>query len=133
MKAISLYQPWATLVAMGLKKYETRSWETFYRGPLLICASKKKLPFIEIASILMAAKLSKDDLVYGRAICVVELSDILKTDGLAVSHLERKFGDFSPGRYAWKLDNPKRFTYPPYVRGHQGIFDVPAYHDGIKI
>lgn len=41
MKAITLYQPWATLVALGKKKIETRSWKTDYRGPLAIHVAKK--------------------------------------------------------------------------------------------
>lgn len=40
MKAITLTQPWATLVAIGAKKIETRSWKTGYRGPLAIHAAK---------------------------------------------------------------------------------------------
>ncbi len=40
MKAISLTQPWATLVAIGAKRIETRSWSTRYRGPLAIHAAK---------------------------------------------------------------------------------------------
>lgn len=40
-RAISLHQPWASLVALGIKKYETRSWETKYRGKLLICSAKR--------------------------------------------------------------------------------------------
>ncbi len=42
MKTLSLLQPWATLVVMGVKQIETRSWRTDYRGPLLIHASKGK-------------------------------------------------------------------------------------------
>lgn len=42
MKAITLYQPWATLVAIGEKRIETRSWSTKYRGPLAIHVSKNK-------------------------------------------------------------------------------------------
>lgn len=40
MKAITLTQPWATLVAVGAKHVETRSWTTAYRGPLAIHAAK---------------------------------------------------------------------------------------------
>ena len=40
MKAISIQQPFATLIAEGLKKYEFRTWKTDYRGELLIHASK---------------------------------------------------------------------------------------------
>lgn len=39
MKVLTLTQPWATLVAIGAKRVETRSWETLYRGPLLIHAA----------------------------------------------------------------------------------------------
>lgn len=39
MKAITLWQPWASLLAHGAKKYETRSWATKYRGPIAIHAA----------------------------------------------------------------------------------------------
>lgn len=53
MKALSIKQPWASLiftpdksrgVIEGLKSIETRTWKTNYRGPLLICASQKPEP-----------------------------------------------------------------------------------------
>lgn len=40
MKALSIKQPWASLVAAGYKTVECRTWKTNYRGPLLVCASK---------------------------------------------------------------------------------------------
>ena len=40
MKALTLTQPWATLVAIGAKKIETRSWRTDYRGPIAIHAGQ---------------------------------------------------------------------------------------------
>lgn len=40
-KALTLTQPWATLVAIGAKRYETRSWSTAYRGPLAVHASRE--------------------------------------------------------------------------------------------
>lgn len=39
MKIISLYEPWATLVAIGAKKIETRRWGTKYRGQIAIHAT----------------------------------------------------------------------------------------------
>lgn len=44
MRALSLTQPWATLVAIGAKQIETRSWRTRYRGPLAIHAAKGLAP-----------------------------------------------------------------------------------------
>lgn len=40
MKALSIRQPWAWLVAMGLKDIENRSWPTDYRGLILIHAAR---------------------------------------------------------------------------------------------
>jgi hypothetical protein len=42
MKALTLYQPWATLIAMGFKEVETRDWYTAYRGPMAIHAGMKR-------------------------------------------------------------------------------------------
>lgn len=39
MKAISLKQPWANMIAARVKTIETRKWKTSYRGTILICAS----------------------------------------------------------------------------------------------
>ena len=44
MKAISICQPWATLIAIGAKRFATRSWKTDYRGLLAIHAGKTKVP-----------------------------------------------------------------------------------------
>lgn len=41
LRAITLHQPWATLVALGVKTIETRSWPTKYRGRILIHAAKR--------------------------------------------------------------------------------------------
>ena len=41
MKALSLWQPWASAIAIGAKRIETRHWCTSYRGPLAIHAAKR--------------------------------------------------------------------------------------------
>lgn len=49
MKALTIWQPWASLIACGAKRYETRSWQTKYRGPIAIHAAAKdpnKLPLM---------------------------------------------------------------------------------------
>lgn len=65
MKAISIKQPWASLVAAGHKTVECRTWKTAYRGPLLICSSKGDF---EINDGLVSPG--------GMALGVVELIDI---------------------------------------------------------
>lgn len=44
LPAITLWQPWASLVACGAKQWETRGWRTSYRGPLRIHAAKVERP-----------------------------------------------------------------------------------------
>ena len=41
MKALTIWQPWASLIAGGAKQYETRSWATQYRGPIAIHAAAR--------------------------------------------------------------------------------------------
>lgn len=110
MKAISLWQPWATLVAIGAKQYETRSWSTNYRGPLAIHAAQRWTPEQKeiantgfIGTALRAGGYRVQPL--GCFVCICDLVDILPTELVKVDLLESSFGDFSPGRFAWKLKN----------------------------
>ena len=84
MKALSLIQPWASLAILGAKRFETRSWQTSYRGPLVICASKKvekaaqgmcwQEPFRSALGIVEDGKVSAAwPLLRGAALGVVEL------------------------------------------------------------
>jgi activating signal cointegrator 1 len=52
MKAISLWQPWASAIAFNSKRIETRPWRTHYRGPLAIHAAKRcvKYELIHLSS-----------------------------------------------------------------------------------
>lgn len=146
MKCISLWQPWATLIIIGAKHYETRSWWTSYRGPLLIHASKKldedslslclDEPF---RSALVAAGIQKiGDLPRGFILGQVQLADCLRSNGrlgrgdpyilqggTQIGYPEQDFGDFSVGRFAFHLTNFKRFQTPIPLRAFQGIFNVP--------
>lgn len=45
MKAVSVKQPWAQLICLGVKPIENRTWATKYRGRVYIHASGKPVPF----------------------------------------------------------------------------------------
>jgi hypothetical protein len=45
MKALTIKQPWAQLIALGLKDVENRTWKTNFRGRIYIHASMKPVPF----------------------------------------------------------------------------------------
>ena len=137
IKALSLWQPWASLIAVGAKKYETRSWSTSYRGPLLICAAKKiiKLPFVGSWEFRQAARKalkieggqSFPQNHHGMAIAIVDLTNCIRTEMFKRGHeeflREAVLGDFSSGRYAWELENVRAIKPFP-VKGRQGLFEV---------
>lgn len=128
MKALSLWQPWASAVALGFKKNETRSWPTNYRGPLLIHAAKKVIPWpsISIQAMFEGIAFQPDDLPLGQVLCRVDLIDCkrISIHNRPPEGMERLLGDYTPGRYMWITDNLQVLTSFP-VRGHQGFFDVP--------
>ena len=46
MKALTIWQPYASLIGAGIKKIETRSWYTTYRGPILIHSGQRPMRWI---------------------------------------------------------------------------------------
>ena len=123
MKALSLWQPWASAILLGHKRIETRHWSTRYRGPLLIHAAKKwDRDLRETAEIggLPA------DLPLGALICTAMLVDIRPTEQLAgISADERWWGNYGPGRFGWLLEDVEPLPAPIPYKGLQGLFDVP--------
>lgn len=130
MKVLSLYQPWATLVVLGAKKFETRSWATRYRGPLLIHASKKfpkayrSLTFQAPFNAALQFR-SWTILPTGKIIGLVDLVDCAPTDPSAIGKNEMSFGDWNPGRWAWKLEHAVAFNAPLPARGSLGLWEFP--------
>jgi len=148
MKGLSLWQPWASLIFTGAKRFETRSWATRYRGPIVIYAAKGGLPKYKLKDYLFGplfkedfqrglaplhgdtlipkALIGIDDLPFGAALGVVQLVDCVRTDTMSLSQIggDYPFGDFSPGRFAWQLEKVRAFEKPVPAKGAQGLFDV---------
>ena len=136
MKVISLLQPWATLVAIGAKQIETRSWATKYRGPLAIHASKgfkKELRDLCWTEPFMSTLLKSEykmllhRLPFGAIIATCNLIDVVPinadfTQGL--SKHEIAFGDYSgQGRFAWILEDVKHLPEPIPAKGQLGLWE----------
>ncbi|HNY25379.1 MAG TPA: ASCH domain-containing protein [Alphaproteobacteria bacterium] len=124
VKALTLWQPYATAIALGLKRYETRSWATKYRGKLAIHASLKPLT---ISSKELATKYGILELPLGQVLLICDLEDcILMTPEFINSQpqTEKDFGDWCVGRYAWKLSNIQVLTQPLSISGHQGLWNL---------
>lgn len=132
MKTLSLYQPWATLVVIGAKRIETRSWCTDYRGPLLIHASKKfskadrKLCETDIYFKRALEAYSVDALPLGAIVGKVYLREIRTTTVMLASHelseQEKRFGNYDYGRWAFLLTGFEEFREPIPAKGSLGIW-----------
>jgi hypothetical protein len=111
VRILTLTQPWATLVAIGAKRVETRSWTTNYRGDLGIHAAvgfpkaARALCLEEpFRSWLKEAGVTKPtDLPCGEILCVARLQDVVPAENVLswINDDERAFGDYSAGRFAW--------------------------------
>jgi hypothetical protein len=129
VKAISLWQPWASFVSQGFKHYETRSWKTSYRGKLLICStvenSKQYDEYLKIYEKLQLPPWR--DFRHGQAIAICNLTDCIEMTAEFIAEQSRTeilCGDWQVGRYAWKLENIQPIEKPFPVKGRQGFFKV---------
>ena len=136
MKAITVWQPWAGALAAGIKESETRSWATKYRGPIAIHAAMREvfdglalIPVPIALKIKEALRCEWDEMPRGAIIATGELVDCIKITPEYVATLspdELALGDYTPGRYAWKLANVKRLPEPIPAKGKQGLWSWEA-------
>lgn len=125
MKAITICQPYAHLIAIGEKRVENRSWATEHRGPLAIHAGKSR-KYLDPA---LGAKMP--GLVFGAVIATCQLYccvPIEQIDGIIEEDPER-FGwlvdhKHVEGPICWVLENVYRKVEPFYCRGERGLWDV---------
>ena len=105
MKAFTVYQPYAHAIVAGVKHYETRPRRT--HG--------------EFWAVLEAAG-GGGNLPRGAVIGTVEIVDCVPVEELvdSLDNRERLLGDYSPGRFAWVLQNPVVFKTPIPAHGKQG-------------
>lgn len=127
MKALSIKEPYATLIVKGIKKIETRSYKTNYRGPLLIHASKSKVEKDVLANKDLASFYDIDELSYGGIIGKCEIVDCVYMDEKFLEEIKKHkveyiCGDYKLGRYAWILDKVERLEMIP-VRGNLGLWN----------
>ena len=125
MKAVSLWQPWASAIPFGLKRIETRGWQTHYRGPLAIHAAKRWTRD-QIKAAGDKGLLNGPRLPRGQVIATATLHSIYPSELLTVcvSPLERSWGDYDPERFGWLLVDI-RPCVPFDFKGAQGFFNVP--------
>ena len=145
--ALSLWQPWASAIALGMKVTETRSGATRYRGPLAIHATaqwqpetmewldefeaENPLEWMEFNTRCFRAGYRRlRDLPLGAVVATATLADCLPTEQIVSGHdarddwqqLDWFLGDFSAGRFGWLLEDVRRVEPPIPARGAQGLW-----------
>jgi ASCH domain len=115
MRALSVRQPWAELIASGRKDVEVRSWHTLHRGPLLICSGAGPLRRPP-----ESFGLSLIDCSRGVAVAIVDLLDVVPA---TPEHSQNACCVVGVGEFAWILAAPRRVQQSA-VRGRLMLFEV---------
>jgi hypothetical protein len=134
MKALTIWEPWASLVALGEKEIETRCWATKYRGKIAIHAAKKidaenlneawKEPIYAALKPQHNIVDGKPSITYhpGCVIAIANLVDCVEMTHENIKQLtnkERAFGWYEVGRYMWLLNDVKRIRPIPQKGGQR--------------
>ena len=141
MKAISLWQPWASLIAVGCKTRETRAWRppASMVGERIAIHAARTTKGIDVAwedAALSAICLdalgggwSETDLPLGAIVATAVLSGASPTSPPGrkrseASPPEDDMGDYTPGRWVWFLEHIRRLPTPIPTVGRQGFWEV---------
>jgi hypothetical protein len=127
MRVISLLEPWASLIRENIKKVETRSWKTNYRGELYIHSSLKKVNKNDFKMGELISLLKDTDFKYGYIIAKCKLVDCVYMDEEYIKTIRKNnqefiCGQYEVGRYAWILEDIEMLENPIKVKGHLGIW-----------
>ncbi|SER28549.1 ASCH domain-containing protein [Faunimonas pinastri] len=137
MKVISIWQPWASLIVQGHKFIETRGWpapKSLIGQTIGIAATKQikheqraAMSDPDFARFYRETEMPDlDSLPHGCVLGTVLLhsSDPITDEDLEdLTDEELAFGWYTPGRYAWRLRQPKPFARPIPAMGKQGVWD----------
>ncbi len=111
MKVLTIKQPWASLIIQGYKKFKFRSWQTKYRGELLIHAGKG----IDTEAVKRLKKYIPEDMPLGKIIGQVKLVDCIKMSPEFKEILLKE-------NYGWQLTNIQKFDEPIEAKGHLSLW-----------
>ena len=123
MKVLTIKQPWATLIMQGDKRFEFRSWQTKYRGNLLIHAGKG----IDKEAMKRLAKYLPDEIPLGKILGKVTLVDCVKMcpefkDMLLKENSDIYTKSSFQENYGWQVENVKVFTEPREAKGQLSLW-----------
>ena len=124
MKVLTIKQPWATLIMQGDKKYEFRSWQTKYRGELLIHAGKS----FDKEAIKRLEKYLPENLPLGKILGKVRLIDCIKMspefkEMLLKENTEIYTKSSFQENYGWQVTDIEVFKEPIEVKGRLSLWE----------
>ena len=124
MKVLTIKQPWATLIMQGNKRFEFRSWQTKYRGDLLIHAGKG----IDKEAMKRLSKYIMQDLPSGKILGKVTLVDCIKITHEFKEELLKENSDIYTKssfqeNYGWQLEDVYVFAEPIEAKGHLSLWE----------
>lgn len=133
LRAITLWNPYAEAMRLGLKTNETRGRQTHVRGDVVICSAKRALDQDGLA-VARNAGINLNAMKFGFALCVVELwacyqvagdfIETVKPDGETMTKVEWSLGNYEIGRWVWRTRNLRPLAEPVAVKGGQGFFFI---------
>ena len=112
-----------------MKRIETRSWQTKYRGEIYIHAGKSKKFFKKIKDDKVLKLLESINLNYGNIICKAELVDCIYMTEEFIDKVKKEnnyeyiLGEYKVGRYAWILQNVQEINQKIQTKGKLNIWN----------
>ncbi len=124
MKVLTIRQPWATLIMQGDKRFEFRSWQTKYRGELLIHAGKG----IDKEAVKRLEKYLPKDLPLGKILGKVTLVDCIRMSPVFKEELLKENSDIYTKssfneNFGWQLENVQVFDVSIDAIGHLSLWE----------
>lgn len=124
MKVLTIKQPWATLIMQENKRFEFRSWQTKYRGELLIHAGKG----IDKEAVKRLANYLPKELPQGKILGKVTLVDCIKITPEFKEELLKENSDIYAKssfqeNYGWQLEDVHAFDEPITAKGHLSLWE----------
>jgi len=119
MKALTLYQPWGSLILDGRKTIETRSWHTKHRGPMAIHAGLKM--DLDCKEACRRFGYDPKAIELGVVLCIVDLVDVVQFPNPKA--VPDEYGDFTDGRFGWLLRNVRPLDHPVEAKGGRMLWN----------
>lgn len=127
MKVLSIKEPFASLIMIGVKHIETRSFKTNYRGELYIHASLGTHKITSESCILNL--IDMNNLNNGFIICKCKIVDCVCMDEEFIENVKKNnpdeyiCGEYKEGRYAWLLSDIQALDEFIPAKGKLGIWN----------